>query len=62
MEELKDCPFCGHKLKDFPAVMIMQKRRINPNDIYVYCIGCGSSGPSGWSEKEAIRKWNKRAK
>ena len=60
MSELKPCPFCGRDLNEFPLFMIVQKRRINPNDFKITCIQCGAVSGAGWSEKEAIEKWNTR--
>ena len=59
-EELKDCPFCGNQVKNYPVVMVIQKRRILPDSHVVECTQCGATGGTGWSRAEAIRNWNRR--
>lgn len=60
MENLKPCPFCGTNLCDFPEVMIIEKKRIRPDNYTITCIQCGATGGNAWSKKEATEKWNRR--
>jgi hypothetical protein len=52
------CPFCGNE-----ALILLDDGNKN---WWVDCtlydqIGCGTEGPTAWTEKQAIEKWNKRA-
>lgn len=52
LNKLDTCPFCSNE----------KGNRIEDNgdgiSSFVWCDGCGASGPSGDSEKEAAEKWN----
>ena len=50
MADLKPCPICG---SDF--------LRVSDFEEYVACEDCGTLGPSGRNEAEAIAAWNRRA-
>ena len=52
MEELKPCPFCGVK----PNVFID-----HDGDCHIRCLWCGASHVYARTEKEAAKKWNRRA-
>jgi Lar family restriction alleviation protein len=59
MEELKPCPFCGAHAKggDGPVLRVGEL-----GYHYVFCNGCGSSGPeNAFFQTEAIPAWNRRA-
>lgn len=51
---LKPCPFC-YEDRDLEINPI--SRQINK----VNCGGCGACGPAGYTDEEAIERWNKRA-
>lgn len=57
-EKLKRCPFCDGELSSL--TMCIEKRKINPDNVYVSCYHCGACGPSAWSKEEAIKNWNNR--
>ena len=52
MGELKRCPFCGAK----PDVFVDRD-----GDCHIRCLRCGSSHVYDRTEKEAAKKWNRRA-
>jgi len=55
-EELKPCPFCG-KRSSCEARYVFGA----PYPWAVFCRRCGTWGPHGATERDAIKKWNKRA-
>ena len=74
--KIKDCPFCGCKLSDFPIVMILRPEhseeyllaKLNKghflgfdNGYLVRCIHCGASGGRDTCPEQAVKKWNRRA-
>ena len=69
-KELKHCPFCQYDLmEELPKpggklryYMVIEQRRINQDSRAVVCPCCGAAGPSGWTEEEAIKNWNRRGK
>jgi hypothetical protein len=75
IEDVKDCPFCGTQLSDFPIIMTvlpvytdeyllakLNKGHFLGSDNYfaVKCIQCGATGARGLDRVEAIKNWNKR--
>lgn len=52
MSELQRCPFCG---EDNAHVMFWEQTHT------VACFQCLAKGPETFSEKAAIRRWNKQA-
>lgn len=52
-EKLKPCPFCGGK----PYV-----EKDTEDNMTVDCQECFASGPFSYTEEEAIKAWNRRAK
>lgn len=50
MGDLKPCPMCGGNFL-----------RASDFEEYVACDDCGTLGPSGKNEAEAIAAWNTRA-
>lgn len=74
--KIKDCPFCGCKLSDFPIIMILQTEhseeyllaKLNKgqflgseNGYLVRCIHCGASGGRDTNPEQAVKKWNRRS-
>lgn len=72
---LKDCPFCGTNLNEFPKVMIIRpvhsdeylikklenKKIIGSDaDYAVHCIQCGVVGKRGHDRITAAQYWNRR--
>lgn len=51
--KLQFCPFCGNT--DLEVVTCSDW-----TTHYVSCSDCGTEGPSGKTESEAIEKWDKR--
>lgn len=54
---LKNCPFCGR------SKSLSVERRIengSPETFAVYCWECFTEGPFGYTQEEAIYKWNNR--
>lgn len=52
-QKLKPCPFCGNTdigINRKPYSMLH----------YSFCDECGTTGPLGLGEKDAIKKWNTR--
>ncbi len=47
--QLKPCPFCGSL-----GVAVIGS--------FVRCGSCGAVGPYGYNEREAVRRWNERAR
>ena len=77
LEEIKDCPFCGCKLSEFPVVMILHPYRSeeylmeklkkghflgHDNGYVVDCIQCGACSGVDTTPELAIKKWNRRGK
>lgn len=61
MIKLKLCQFCGGK------AFLVKHTRIHGGKRYyidycVECLGCDISMPRSYSEKDAIRYWNTRAR
>jgi len=56
MEKLKDCPFCGHKLRESN----ISHYNLAGKRYYIVCPKCACHGPNVRSEKGAIEAWNKR--
>lgn len=74
---MKDCPFCGTDLNEFPEVMTVKpvrteeyllaklehKQIIGSDAGYeVVCVQCGAIGPRGMSKDEAKANWDRRGK
>lgn len=62
MIELKDCPFCGFKpnYQDADCVYPVNRERTLYNVVcYETGGGCGAS-VLGWTEDEAVERWNRR--
>ncbi len=59
--ELKPCPFCGGKARVRDATIEEQGSVVNGN-FYKFC-GCEHycAEMFGYTEEEAIKKWNRRA-
>lgn len=51
--KLKPCPFCGGKPVIYKSML--------DRTVLVMCSECGATLPSGFSEKTAIKAWNRRA-
>lgn len=52
-EELKPCPFCGHR--------DIRVRKNNAKDVcYIFCNGCGCSTGGDVVRDMAIETWNRR--
>lgn len=51
---LKPCPFCGSE--DCEVTDVDEILKTN----WVICNQCGTFGPDGSTEAEAIEKWNQR--
>lgn len=53
---VKPCPFCaGTRLE---SLAVPDGKRTKKT--FLYCKGCGASGPEGDSRQEAIDKWEAR--
>jgi len=57
-KHLKPCPFCGEAEK----LIIEQPVVCGPSRYLIMCgnIGCRICGSTGFTEEEAIEKWNTR--
>ncbi|MGH8226696.1 MAG: hypothetical protein ACREU3_02135 [Steroidobacteraceae bacterium] len=58
----RDCPFCGPTTQVLIAIVI-HPEQCGPGEKPVYqcgCEGCGASGPRAHSDREAVRRWNRR--
>jgi len=65
VNKLKPCPFCGteHSDDEYPLIHIEHATGsgAKPKEYYwVMCWNCRTRGPLAYTEKAAIRKWNKR--
>lgn len=47
------CPFCD-------SLCILQGRHAATTKYWVKCSDCGAIGPSGYTQQDALGKWNKR--
>jgi len=54
MHNLKECPFC----EEIRKLSIKTGSFMNIESFYVNCDRCLAKGPSGFSEQDAIDKWN----
>lgn len=56
-DEIKPCPFCGKK-----SSLLVDHDELNW--FFIHCspsdFGCGTTGPGGISEEDALEKWNIR--
>ena len=51
--DIKPCPFC-------PEAIDLRALEFHRTDWHVFCCTCGTRGPTGLTQQEAIQFWNKR--
>lgn len=59
MDELKPCPFCGHKSALRSGRYVTGEEK--PGTAHVVCTHCGSTTVVCNDKAEAVERWNQRA-